>query len=145
MPRSRKQDQLAFDEINVEDTALQEALEKRLRAKDDRDEVALVFKRADEAAKAELARFEIAPDAPLRVGRFRISRTVIAGRMVEAFETKTRDRIRFDLIEDDEPAVRSEAEDADAGAIAALESAKTPRKPRRATTDEPPQALHPVN
>lgn len=138
--RSKTSDQLALDETTVEDNPLEAALEARLRAKDDLSEVNLVYKRAHEAAKAELARFELDEDTALRVGRFRITKTVIAAKTV-TFETKASDRVSINVIGDDEAQPgRSEAQATADAAVAALDSAGA-KRPRSIT--QPPTP--PVN
>jgi len=107
---TRAQDQLALDETVVDDADLEGILERRLRAHDDASEARLVFTRADEAARAEIARHGDALDSgPIRVGRFRIERKTTAPRSV-SFETEAKDRISIGLI-DDAPAPRKPTAD----------------------------------
>jgi hypothetical protein len=93
--------QLAMDERAITNPELEAALERRLRAKDDVSEVQLVYKRADEEVKAELARIpDFPPDSALRIGRFRVSKRHVAARSV-SFETEARDQLSIGLVDED--------------------------------------------
>jgi hypothetical protein len=71
--------QLGMDERVIDDAALVDALEKRLRANDDLAEVRTSFKAADKAARELLAKHDFADGEAVRVGRFRISRSFVEG------------------------------------------------------------------
>ncbi len=93
-------EQLALDEINVEDASLEAALEERIRVKELASAARLVYTRADEAARAEITRaLGTALDedgTAVRVGRFRITRTTTAAHSV-SFETEAKDRVRIGI------------------------------------------------
>lgn len=91
--------QLAMDERVVDDKALEAALEKRLRASDDLAEVRGVFKDADTAAKAEIAKLDLSAEAPVRVGRFRITKSEYPARSV-TFDTEASSRVRIAVVEE---------------------------------------------
>lgn len=96
----RDTDQLGLDETVVDNETLEKLLEQRLRAAQDRAEVNGVFKRADAAAKAALATVDIPSDGAIRVGRFRIAKTLVIGHAV-SFVTEDKDRLTISLLEDD--------------------------------------------
>ncbi len=92
----QRSDQLGMDERTVEDPELADLLEKRLRAQDDKREIAGVFKLADQAAKEAIARLEMAEEDAVRVGRFRITKKATEGRHVE-FDAAAGSRISISL------------------------------------------------
>jgi hypothetical protein len=98
---AREKDQLALDERFVNDAELEAALERRLRAADDRAEVGAVYKQADKEVKAQLERLEpaVSVDMPVRVGRFRITINEIASRHV-SFTTEPSERLSIALVEE---------------------------------------------
>jgi len=104
---TESQEQLALDEINVDDPTLEGALEERLRTKDLASSARLVYSRADERARAEIARaLGTALDedgTAVRVGRFRITRTTTAAHSV-SFETEAKDRVRIGIAKEPKPA-----------------------------------------
>lgn len=91
-------EQLAFDERIVEDKELEAALEKHLRAKDDRAEINLRVKNARATVDGELARHPLEVDETIRVGRFRITKSRKGGGHVE-FDTAPSESIRIGLVE----------------------------------------------
>ena len=99
--RSIPRAQMAFDEQLIEDTALESALEERLKRKDSLNAVRKVYDEADEAAQVEIAKLELPEGGAARVGRFRITRSSIPARSV-TFETKPSSRVRIAVIGDDE-------------------------------------------
>lgn len=111
--------QLALDEKAVNAPELEAALERHLRAKDDVAEARGVMKTYRKEVDTELAKVgDFAVDTALRVGRFRITKTLIEARHVE-FESSEREQIRIGLAEetsDVEPvrrAVRAADDDVD--------------------------------
>ena len=98
----RPVDQLGMDEQRIDDPALIAALEEREQRKEHKGEVAKAFKEAHEAALAEIAKLELPEGGAARVGRFRITRTAVAGRSV-SFETQPMSRISIGLADNAEP------------------------------------------
>lgn len=99
MPRRiAPQPQLGMDEKVVEDADLEKILEARLRAADDRNEAAGVFKTHDVDAKEKIAALELEDGDVIRVGRFRIKKTVSQPRHVE-FDAASAPRISIRLVE----------------------------------------------
>lgn len=90
--------QLGMDEHVVDDKALSDLLEKRLRLGDDLAEVRRTFKAADKDARDALAKHEFDDGEAIRVGRFRISKTFIAGGHRD-FDTADRSQLTFELVE----------------------------------------------
>lgn len=94
--------QLALDEQAITNADLEAALERRLKAKDDVDEVRGVLKRATEEINTLLEPLDFPADSALRVGRFRITKRHLPGGMV-SFERSASDRIQIGLVEDGVP------------------------------------------
>lgn len=82
----------------LDDATLEAALESRQAAKERRREVNAEFKVADENAKHELERFELAPGEVGRCGRFRIENKQVAPRSV-SFETELAERLNIKLVD----------------------------------------------
>ncbi|MCI0582328.1 MAG: hypothetical protein L0227_05425, partial [Chloroflexi bacterium] len=82
-PTAEVAEQIAMDERVVDDDELNGLLEKRLRAADDKREVAKVYKAADVAAKDKIALLALEVGQAARVGRFRITKTATEPRHVE--------------------------------------------------------------
>ncbi len=95
---ARAKDQTGMDETTVDDARIENALELRQKRKNTLDAVRLQYEEADEAARAAVASLELTEGA-VRVGRFRITRTVVPSRTVESFETKASARLRIALVE----------------------------------------------
>lgn len=96
----RAVDQIAFDEVTIDDPDIEAALEERQKRKDSLDAVRKVYDGANEAAKVEIQKLELPEGGIARVGRFRITRTAIPARVV-SFDTKASSRIRIGLVADD--------------------------------------------
>lgn len=96
--RALPEQQLAMDETLIEDTTLEEALEKRQAVKAELGELRKTYDEANEAANVEIAKLELPEDKAVRVGRFRISRSSVSARTV-SFETKPTSRIRITLLD----------------------------------------------
>jgi hypothetical protein len=92
--------QLGFDEVAIDDPELEQVLETRLAKKVVLDKVRKEYDEAHEAANAAIAQQELPDGGALRVGRFRVTRTAVAGRSV-AFETKATSRVRILLVDED--------------------------------------------
>lgn len=93
-------DQLGMDEAVIEDEALEQALEKRQRAMDDIAEIRPVAKAALEVIKDRAAFHEVAPGKPVRVGRFRLTKTVVQGGTEVSFVTAERSSIAVKVVGD---------------------------------------------
>jgi hypothetical protein len=89
-----------FDKTFDDDT-LEAALEERERLRQQKLEAQRAAKVADDAAKNELARFELAVGEVARVGRFRIKKTQPQGRDV-SFTTNPSPRLNIGVIADGE-------------------------------------------
>jgi hypothetical protein len=94
--------QTSLDETVVEHAELAEALEARERLKDRRSKLNRDYQEADEHAKTLVGQLDLADGDTVRVGRFRISRTAVAGRTV-AFETGERSRLTISMLDEDAP------------------------------------------
>jgi len=88
--------QLGMDEKPVDNKALSDLLEKRLRLADDKAEITKTFKEADKAAKAEIDKLPLADGQAIRIGRFRIARQAVPPRSV-SFETEATSRLTIEL------------------------------------------------
>ena len=84
--------QTSMDEVVVENSQLEGALEKRERAKAHKAQVTKTFKQADDEVKALLGGMDVEVDAPIRVGMFRIVKRTTKGHAV-AFETSPSERL----------------------------------------------------
>lgn len=89
-------DQIGMDERVVEDAELAGLLEARLRAQDDKREVAVVYKAADVAAKEAIAKLDIEVGSAVRVGRFRVTKRATEPRHVE-FDAAAGSRLTIEL------------------------------------------------
>lgn len=77
---------------------IESLLNERQTKKDIADRERLAFEQIDDRAKAALESLELTEGA-CRIGRFRITRTYVAARTVQPFETKASNRIRISTIE----------------------------------------------
>jgi hypothetical protein len=98
-------DQLGMDERVIQDPDIEQALEERQRAKDERAEKNLAVKNATEKVKSLIGRLEM-PDPSdeekpivVRVGRFRITKRFVKGKTV-SFVTEDRVRMSFGLADE---------------------------------------------
>ena len=90
--------QLGMDEVVIESADAEKALEERLKRKNSAAELRRQFEEADAAAKAVLLPL-IPPDAEaVRIGRFRVTKSVSKSRSV-AFETAG-GKVRYRISED---------------------------------------------
>jgi hypothetical protein len=118
-PRAVDQAQLGFDETQISDAPLEQALEERQARKAVLGEARKSYKEAHEAASTEIAKLELPDDKAVRCGRFRITRTAVSARHVE-FDTDPTSRVRITLLEADEadlPTVGEVAESHGNGAM----------------------------
>lgn len=92
--------QLALDEEVIENEELEAALEERESRKSSLAAVRGDYKTADDAAMLAIALLELPEEHAVRVGRFRISRKTVKGRIV-SFETETSNRVRIAVIGDE--------------------------------------------
>lgn len=90
----RTQPQLGIDELVMKDDRIEAILVNRQKLKDEFDRARVDYQEADERAKAAIAAFELIEGA-VRIGDFRITKTYIPARTVEAFETKASNRVRI--------------------------------------------------
>ena len=88
--------QLGMDERVVDDKALSDLLETRLRLLDDKAEITKSFKAAHEEAKDAIAKLDLEEGGAIRVGRFRISKRPVAPRTV-SFEAEATTRLTIEL------------------------------------------------
>ena len=88
--------QLGMDERVVEDKALSDLLEKRLRLADDKAEIGKTYKAADTEAKDAIAKLDLDDGDAVRVGRFRITKRRTEATHVE-FERGGTSRIQIEL------------------------------------------------
>jgi len=75
----KPKDQLALDEKVVVDAQLEQLLDEREDARAARLDAQRAFDSADAKAKARIETHDIGLDAAIRVGRYRISRTMSEG------------------------------------------------------------------
>jgi hypothetical protein len=108
MPRMRSEDQLGFDEEVIENPDVEAALVARQAAKDALSSVRKDYDAAHEKAKGALAMIELPEEGAVRIGRFRISKSLVSAKSV-SFETKESTRLRITFMsEDAEPRSRDD-------------------------------------
>jgi len=100
MPRMRSEDQLAFDEEVIENPDVEAALIARQSAKDALASVRKDFDAAHEKAKGALAMVELPEEGAVRIGRFRISKSLVSAKSV-SFETKESTRLRITFMSEE--------------------------------------------
>ncbi len=93
----RSDDQLALDEEVVENPDAEAALIERQARKDALGAVRKEFKEAHERAVAALALLELPEEGAVRIGRFRINKSIVSARSV-SFETAESSRLRITLL-----------------------------------------------
>lgn len=120
MARMQDDGQLGFDEELIENPDVEAALVERQARKDALASVRKDFTKAHEAAVAALNAIELPEEGAVRVGRFRISRSLVSARSV-SFETEESTRLRITLLGDEAPKARTP---------------RTASKPSRITGDE---------
>jgi hypothetical protein len=93
--------QTTIDEKVVENDKLEQALEEREKLKAKAGKARKDYAEADEWAKGLIGELRLDDGAAVRVGRFRVSRTAVAGRSV-AFETQPSSRLTISLLDDED-------------------------------------------
>lgn len=93
--------QTSIYETTIENPDIEDALEKRDQLRERASEARALFKEADDAAKAKLAALDLGNDAPIRCGRFVITRRMREARSV-SFETEASVQLRISTIGDDD-------------------------------------------
>jgi hypothetical protein len=151
--RLAAEDQLGMDEELIENPDVEAALVERQARKDALGGVRKDFNKAHEKVVAALASIELPEEGAVRVGRFRISKSLVSARSV-SFETQESSRLRITLLGDETPRSRSSnrnipqrnstSDDADLrptgevnvdalrGAAARASTEPTPFRPRKA-------------
>lgn len=98
----RSVEQLALDEITIEDPELEELLETRDKRKASASATRADLKLAHDAVVVALtARDELSEEQPIRVGRFRITKKTTPARSV-SFDTEPKTRIAIEAVDDDD-------------------------------------------
>lgn len=97
MPRLRSVDQLAIDERAIEDDTILTALESWQNASEEAKATRAVAKQEKKAAIALLEKLDVQPGSVIRVGRFRITRTVTEAKEV-SFTQGAKDSIEIQMI-----------------------------------------------
>lgn len=95
-------DQLGMDEIVIEDSEAEAALEERQQLKERLSDVRKEYKTADDEARFAVARHddELPEGGVVRIGRFRVSKKVRKGRTV-SFETEDKVNITIAKADDE--------------------------------------------
>lgn len=91
--------QTSIYETTIEDEQLERELEQRQTLREKASTAQALFKEADEKAKARIQTLDFGTGAPVRVGRFVLTRTVRAARSV-SFETDTKVTTKITTIDD---------------------------------------------
>ena len=91
------QPQASIYEATIENAELEQALEERERAKAKAGEARKEYAEIDEQAKTLVNGLDLGDDAPVRVGRFILTRRPVAARSV-AFETSPTSRLTISLV-----------------------------------------------
>lgn len=94
-------DQLALDEKVVENDDLEALLDRRMAAKDRLGQLRAEFDQIDREARAMIDGLDLGVDTAIRVGKYRISRTMTTARAV-SFETEAKERVSIGVVEDAE-------------------------------------------
>jgi len=90
--KAEADDQLSLDEKTVEDDEIEEALEQREKLKEHKNNATKDYRTAHDRVVGLIDQLGVSEDQAVRVGRFRLSRSHVAGRNV-AFETLPTDRL----------------------------------------------------
>ncbi len=96
----KDQPQTSIYEKTIEDTALEQTLENRESLRQAASEARAFFTEADEKAKAAIAGLDLGNEAPVRVGRFVLTRKMRPSRSV-SFETEAKITTKISTIEED--------------------------------------------
>jgi hypothetical protein len=93
------QPQASLYEATIENAELEQALEDRERQRNAVAASRKRFREIDDRTKLLVADLDLGDDAPVRVGRFLITRTAVAARSV-AFDTEPTTRLTIRTLED---------------------------------------------
>jgi len=110
MARLRSEDQLGFDEELIENPDVEAALVERQARKDTLASVRKDFNAAHDKAVAALTSIELPDEGAVRVGRFRISKSIVSARTV-SFETQESSHLRITLLGDESGGAADDGED----------------------------------
>ncbi|HEY7620307.1 MAG TPA: hypothetical protein VH834_11070 [Solirubrobacteraceae bacterium] len=91
--------QASLYEATIENAELEQALEDRERQRNAVAASRKRFREIDDRTKLLVADLDLGDDAPVRVGRFLITRTAVAARSV-AFDTEPTTRLTIRTLED---------------------------------------------
>jgi hypothetical protein len=91
--------QASLYEATIENAELEQALEDRERQRNAVASSRKRFREIDDRTKLLVADLDLGDDAPVRVGRFLITRTAVAARSV-AFDTEPTTRLTIRTLED---------------------------------------------
>jgi hypothetical protein len=91
--------QASLYEATIENAELEQALEDRERQRNAVAASRKRFREIDDRAKVLIGGLDLGDDAPVRVGRFLITRTAVAARSV-AFDTEPTTRLTIRTLED---------------------------------------------
>lgn len=100
-PRAVPDPQTSLYEREVENDQLEAALEEREKLKAKAGKATKDYREADEWAKGLVGEIRLDDGDTVRVGRFVLTRTAVAGRAV-AFETAPSSRLTIGLLPDEE-------------------------------------------
>lgn len=98
---TREDPQTTIDERVVENPELEQALVDRGKLKAFAGEATKKYREQNEIVRGMVAEFALEDGQSIRVGRYRITRTPVAGRAV-AFETNPTSRVTIAELDDDE-------------------------------------------
>lgn len=96
---TREKPQTSIYETTIENTEIEDALEKRFELREKASAARALFQEADEKAKGKLGDLDLGSDAPVRIGRFVVTRTMRAARSV-SFETEAKVSLKITPLED---------------------------------------------
>lgn len=99
MTATRLNPQASLYETTIENADLEDALEKRQKAKEKRAAASKAFRDADEEAKGLIAKADLGLDATVRVGRFTLTEKHTPARSV-SFDTAAGKRLQIGLIDE---------------------------------------------
>lgn len=92
--------QTSIYETTLDDPDLEEALEERQKLKDAFSTARALYEEANEKAKGRLGDIDLGMDAPVRVGRFLVTRRMSKPRAV-SFETNSKVQLRIAVLDED--------------------------------------------
>lgn len=92
--------QTSIYEKQIDNDALEAALEKREDLREPKKEAVRAFKQADDAVKAMLEHEELGVDSVVRIGRFIVTKRFREGGKEVSFETRSQERYSIKLFEE---------------------------------------------